>query len=52
MPGDELAPGIYQYSYLLRAVAPGRYGVPAAIARADDELVGVGNASRFEASAQ
>jgi uncharacterized protein YfaS (alpha-2-macroglobulin family) len=52
LTSDELAPGIYQYSYLLRAVAPGRYGVPAAIARAGDELVGVGNASRFEASAQ
>ncbi|HET9221635.1 MAG TPA: hypothetical protein VFO07_03990, partial [Roseiflexaceae bacterium] len=48
LTGEDLVPGIYQYSYLLRAVAPGRYAVPSATARSGDELIGVGNASGFE----
>jgi alpha-2-macroglobulin len=51
LTSDELAPGIYQYSYLLRAVAPGRFAAPAARARtAAGEVVGVGNAGRFAVS--
>jgi uncharacterized protein YfaS (alpha-2-macroglobulin family) len=39
----ELAPGIYQYHYLLRAVAAGHYGVAATAARRPGgELIGVG----------
>jgi uncharacterized protein YfaS (alpha-2-macroglobulin family) len=48
LTGQDLVPGIYQYSYLLRAVAPGRYAVPSATARSGDDLIGVGNASGFE----
>jgi uncharacterized protein YfaS (alpha-2-macroglobulin family) len=38
-----LEPGIYEYSYLLRVVAGGRYSVPAPTARAADGASGVGN---------
>jgi hypothetical protein len=49
LTSDELVPGIYQYSYLLRAVAPGRYAAPAATARVSSgDVVGVGNAGRLE----
>jgi hypothetical protein len=49
LSADKLAPGIYQYSYLLRAVVGGRYGMPATTARlADGELVGAGNAATIE----
>jgi uncharacterized protein YfaS (alpha-2-macroglobulin family) len=37
------APGIMQYSYFLRMVAGGRYGVPAPAARAASGAAGVGN---------
>jgi uncharacterized protein YfaS (alpha-2-macroglobulin family) len=51
LASDELAAGIYQYSYLLRAAAPGRYAVPPATARAGDgDLIGIGNAGEFEVS--
>ena len=39
-----LEPGIYQYSYMLRVVAGGRYSVPAPTARAADGASGIGNA--------
>ena len=39
----EFAPGIYQYHYLLRAVAAGRYDVPASTARQlDSDLISAG----------
>jgi uncharacterized protein YfaS (alpha-2-macroglobulin family) len=38
-----IAPGIKQYSYFLRLVAGGRYGVPAPAARAADGASGVGS---------
>ncbi|HEU5100992.1 MAG TPA: hypothetical protein VFU22_18330, partial [Roseiflexaceae bacterium] len=42
LSSDALAPGIYQYSYLIRLVAAGRYAVPPPVARADGTS-GVGN---------
>ncbi len=40
-----LPPGIYEYTYLLRAVTPGQYSAPAPQARsATGEILGVGNA--------
>jgi uncharacterized protein YfaS (alpha-2-macroglobulin family) len=47
-----LAPGIYQYSYMLRVVAGGRYGVPAPTARAEDGASGVGNRVALEVAAR
>ncbi len=41
-------PGIKQYSYFLRLVAGGRYGVPAPTARAADGASGVGNAMSID----
>jgi uncharacterized protein YfaS (alpha-2-macroglobulin family) len=44
LASDQLAPGIYQYSYLLRAAAVGRYSAVAATARLpDSQIIGVGN---------
>jgi uncharacterized protein YfaS (alpha-2-macroglobulin family) len=43
LAADALEPGIYQYSYLLRVVAAGRYGVAPPTARAADGASGVGN---------
>jgi hypothetical protein len=49
LTSDGLEPGIYEYTYLLRAVAPGRYAAPAATARVSSgDIVGVGNAGQFE----
>jgi uncharacterized protein YfaS (alpha-2-macroglobulin family) len=52
--GTALPPGSYEYSYLLRAVTPGRYAAPAPVAHAaasrfavGGPVVGVGNAARF-----
>ncbi|MFL5800768.1 MAG: Ig-like domain-containing protein, partial [Roseiflexaceae bacterium] len=46
LSSDKLAPGIYQYRYLLRAVATGRYAAPATTARLlGSDLIGVGNAA-------
>jgi uncharacterized protein YfaS (alpha-2-macroglobulin family) len=47
-----LAPGVYQYSYLLRLVAGGRYTTPAPTAHSADGAGGVGNTSRLEVAAQ
>jgi len=44
-----LEPGIYQYSYLLRMVAGGRYSAPAPSVHAADGASGVGNAAMVEA---
>ena len=45
LSSDALAPGIYQYSYLLRAAVAGRYAAPATTARLlGSDLIGVGNA--------
>jgi uncharacterized protein YfaS (alpha-2-macroglobulin family) len=53
LTSEGLAPGIYQYTYLLRAVAPGRYSAPPAIVRAGDgEVIGAGNITRFEIGGQ
>jgi hypothetical protein len=42
----QLPPGIYQYRYLLRAIAAGRYRAPAATIRlVDGDLIGAGNAA-------
>jgi alpha-2-macroglobulin len=43
-----LEPGIYQYSYMLRVVAGGRYSAPAPSARAADGASGVGNAATLD----
>ena len=43
-----LEPGIYQYSYVLRVVAGGRYSVPAPSARAADGASGIGNAATLD----
>jgi len=43
-----LEPGSYQYSYMLRVVAGGRYSVPAPKAHAVDGASGVGNAAILE----
>lgn len=41
-----LGPGVYEYSYLLRAVVPGRYTAPAPIARlVGGHLIGTGRAA-------
>lgn len=48
LSGDALAPGIYQYSYLIRLVAAGRYAVPPPLATAAGSPRGVGNAVTLE----
>ena len=47
-----LEPGIYHYFYLLRAVAGGRYSVPAPTANAADGASGIGNAVTLEVAAR
>jgi alpha-2-macroglobulin len=48
LTGATLEPGIYQYSYMLRVVAGGRYSVPAPTARAADGASGIGNAAMLD----
>ena len=47
-----LEPGIYQYSYMLRVVAGGRYSVPAPSAHAADGASGIGNAATLDVAAR
>jgi uncharacterized protein YfaS (alpha-2-macroglobulin family) len=47
-----LDPGIYQYSYLLRVAAGGRYGVPAPTATAKDGASGAGNSVTLDVVAR
>jgi hypothetical protein len=47
-----LEPSIYQYSYMLRVLASGRYSVPAPIANAADGATGQGNSVTVEVSAR
>jgi hypothetical protein len=44
LSSDALAPGIYQYSYLIRLAAAGRYAVPPPLAKAAGSPSGAGNA--------
>jgi uncharacterized protein YfaS (alpha-2-macroglobulin family) len=52
LSSDALAPGIYQYSYLIRLTAAGRYAVPPPLAAAGGSPSGAGNAAALDVAAR
>jgi uncharacterized protein YfaS (alpha-2-macroglobulin family) len=52
LAAGELAPGIYRYSYLLRAVAAGQYDVPPTTLQSGGELLGAGGPAQIVIGAQ
>ena len=52
LAAGQLAPGIYQYSYLLRAVAAGQYDVPPTTLQSGGELLGAGSPAQIVIGAQ